>query len=108
MVGSGYDAGALKAKAEELSIRKNSESPIQARVAQIQTELEYLAMDIGALSEKTQMAHGRQLTDSDEGSKGDDQPYDSQSPLQRQLVGILQTLSIQRGQIRHLAEIIEL
>lgn len=105
---AGYDASALKAEAEALTIGKNSESPIQARIAQIQTELEYLSMDIGGLSEKTHLVQGRPLTDSEEGSKGDDQPYDSQSPLQRQLVGILQTLSIQRGQIRHLTEIIEL
>lgn len=108
MAGPVYNPGELKGEAEKASIMKSKESPIQAQIARIQNELEYLALDIGALSEKTHIAQGRPPEDAEAGSRDTDESYDSRSPLQQQLYGINQTISIHRAQIRRLIEIIEL
>lgn len=109
MSGPVYDAETLKKEAEKASIMRKDESPIQAQIARIKTELEYMSMDIGALSEKTQPAQGRPGEEaSDARSRGDEGDYDSRSPLQQQLASVCETISIHRSQIRRLLEVIEL
>lgn len=108
MAGPAYDPRELKAEAEKASIMKSKESPIQAQIARMQNELEYLALDISALNEKTQMAQGRPPEEAEASSRSTDETYESWSTLQLLLYGITQTISIHRTQIRRLRDVIEL
>lgn len=95
-------------KKSEGGISKAHESPIQAGIAQIMSELEYLSMDIGRLDDTTHTVQGRPneaSSDTEPDVAGFD---DTWSPIQRQLFQIHETLKIQRSRIRRITEVIEL
>lgn len=98
----------LKQEAEKGQAMKNAESAIQAGLARIMNELEYMSMDIGRLDEVTHTVQSRPNETSGEIGMDGDGGVETWSPLQRQLFQINERIAIQRSQIRRIVELIEL